>query len=91
MLYLRRKYGYKFNELEQKGWLDGWIDDEIAEEEYGDWTLRDLEEFDKLTTDEKINTKERASVARKKNLHADMQIKLNEINKVRNDMPTSAI
>ena len=85
MLYLRRKYGYKFNELEQKGWLDGWIDDEIVEEVYGDWTLRDLEEFDKLTTDEKINTKERASVARKKNQHADMQNKLNEINIIRKD------
>ena len=52
---------------------------------YGDWKLRDLEEFDKLTTNEKINTKERSSVARKKNQHADMQNNLNEINSIRKD------
>jgi len=83
MLYLRRKYGYKFPELEQKGWLDGWIDDEIVEEMYGDWTLKDLENFDNLATDEKLNFKERASKVRQKNLHSEIQSKLSQIHNIK--------
>ena len=83
MLYYRKKYGYKFTELEQKGWLDGWIDDEIEEEVYQDWTIKDLEEFDKLTNDTKKEGMDRVSKIRQKNLHASLQSKFDQIYKSR--------
>jgi hypothetical protein len=79
MLYLRNKYGYKFPELEQKGWLDGWLDDEIIAEVYDDWTLKDIEAYDNLATGDKLTVKERNSKIRQMNKHADTQGKLTQI------------
>mmetsp|Transcript_17289 Transcript_17289/g.19714 ORF Transcript_17289/g.19714 Transcript_17289/m.19714 type:complete len:204 (-) Transcript_17289:293-904(-) len=80
MLELRRKYGYKFPGLEERGWLDGWIDDEIMEDSVTEWTLKDLEEFDNLTVEEKLDKpKQRISQARAKALHSNLQSKFQEI------------
>lgn len=87
MLFLRKKYGFKFPELEEKGWLNGWIDDEIADElVYEDYTLKDLADYDKLSTDQKLTTKERASHVRQKNLHYDMQSKFRQIYTTREEI-----
>lgn len=80
MLELRRKYGYKFPGLEERGWLDGWIDDEMMEDSVTEWTLKDLEEFDNLTVEEKLDKpKQRISQARAKALHTNLQSKFQEI------------
>lgn len=80
MLQLRRKYGYKFPELEERGWLDGWIDDELMEDTVTDWTLKDLDEFDKLTIEEKQNKPAaRLSKVKAQTMHKSMQSKLQEI------------
>jgi hypothetical protein len=52
MLYLKKKFGYVFPELEEKGWLDGWLEDEaeadqdlfkeIENERYLNWTFNDI-------------------------------------------------
>jgi hypothetical protein len=91
MLYLRKKYGYKFPELEAKGWLDGWIDDEIEEELYRDWTLKDLEDYEKLTHDNKLSVNERASKIKQKNLHYSLQNKLGEIHKKRSELGMDSV
>jgi len=90
MLALRRRYGYKFPDLEAKGWLDGWIDDEIEEEVYTDWTLKDVENYEKLT-DNKVEGGERASKIRAKNVHNNLQDKLNQIHKLRTESGNSTV
>ena len=51
-----KKKGYNFPDLEAKGWLDGWLDEEDEDEilsadndepSYKDWTVKDLQNFDK--------------------------------------------
>ena len=53
MVRLKMK-GYNFPELEAKGWLEGWLDDDEQEfldqeeDQYKDWTIKDLQNFDKF-------------------------------------------
>ena len=50
MLALKKK-GYQFPELEAKGWLEGWEDDDPVLDSsstvtFGDWTLKDIQNFE---------------------------------------------
>lgn len=54
MLYLKKKYGIVSPELEEKGWLKDWEDEEDDEELddpfkeiYTGWTLKEVEDFEK--------------------------------------------
>ena len=85
MLKLRREQGFKFEGLEQSGWLDGWIDDEIQEEIYRDWTLGGIEDFEKLTNDSKKEGIDRASEQRKRNYKNQLRHKFDDIAKMRKE------
>lgn len=47
-----KKKGYNFPDLEARGWLDGWLDDEEDDIDkalnYTDWTVKDLDNFEKM-------------------------------------------
>ncbi len=56
-----KKKGFNFPELEKRGWLEGWLEDEDDEDpflnndknnsgplSFSDWTIKDLESFDKF-------------------------------------------
>lgn len=45
MLYLKRKKGFFFRELEAKGWLHGWILADYKDELYEDEVLQDFEQL----------------------------------------------
>ena len=95
LLLLKRKYGIMSPELEEKGWLDGWEDDDDIEdddplkESYMKWTLKDIQDYEK-DAEKIIKTKgkeptqapknmESMSAVRSINLHNKIQDKLDEI------------
>ena len=57
----KQKYYYFFLKYYlkkfKKGWLDGWLEEENEEIEFHDWTLKDIEKFEKsvLSTSNKNN------------------------------------
>lgn len=47
MLYYKRKKGFIYPELEAKGWLDGWIEEDYIDEIYDDEVLQEFSHFAK--------------------------------------------
>ena len=53
LLYLKRRYGITSPELEEKGWLQDWEEEEELEDDdpfkelYTKWTMKDIQEFEK--------------------------------------------
>lgn len=95
LLFLKKKYGLTSPELEEKGWLVDWEEEEDLEEDdpfkeiYTKWTWKEMQEFEKdadkifKRKDENDNnmprSRESKSVMRNENLHNKIQEKLEEI------------
>eukprot|EP01017_Pseudomicrothorax_dubius_P048307 TRINITY_DN8767_c0_g1_i1.p1 TRINITY_DN8767_c0_g1~~TRINITY_DN8767_c0_g1_i1.p1 ORF type:complete len:195 (-),score=47.81 TRINITY_DN8767_c0_g1_i1:139-723(-) len=84
MMELKNKYGYVFPELEAKGWLKGWMDDD-DDEIYTDWTLKDVEAWEKDKLDTNREQREKISRVRSKNIHAQLEGKFAELYKLRKE------
>lgn len=95
MLYLKTKYGLTSPELEEKGWLQDWedededFDDDPFKEIYTKWTMKEVQEFEKSA--EKLKRKfgendkppakslDSMSAMRSFELHNKIQDKLEEL------------
>lgn len=84
MLHFKRKSGFVFHELEKKGWLDGWIEEEYVDEIYDDEILKEFSHFAK--EEEPILMEEHREELRKiqaKNHKSKMQTQLDNVYKKR--------
>ena len=94
LLYLKRRYGITSPELEEKGWLEDWEEDEELEDDdpfketYTKWTMKDMQNFEKdaekgmnkMRGDKQIpKDPESRSSVRSINLHNKIQDKLDEL------------
>lgn len=77
MLHFKKKHGFVFKELESKGWLNGWIEEEYVDEIYGDEILQEFAHFAKEEEPIKIETHhEDLRKIHTKNHHSKMQNQL---------------
>lgn len=77
MLYFKRQKGYIFPELEGKGWLDGWIEEEYIDEIYDDEVLQEFSHFAKEEEPVKMEEHhEDLRLIQSKNHHAKMENQL---------------
>lgn len=84
MLYYKTKRGFVFEQLEKKGFLEGWIEDEYVDEIYSDEVLQEFSHFAK--EEEPVKIAEHREDLRKiesKNHHSKMQIQFDKVYKNR--------
>ena len=84
MMQFKKKKGLIFPDLEKKGWLDDWIDEEFIEEDnmeynYSDWTLADIQKFEK----EHFKKKNVETNKMKEKYREKMEKKFNELAKLK--------
>ena len=84
MLYFKRQKGFIFPELEGKGWLDGWLEEEYIDEIYDDEVLQEFSHFAKEEEPVKPEQHhEDLRLIQSKNHHAKMETQLMKIMKKR--------
>lgn len=84
MLHHKKRSGFVFHELEKKGWLDGWIEEEYVDDIYDDEILKEFSHFAK--EEEEIRFEQHNEDLRKiktKNHHSKMQGQLSKLYKKR--------
>lgn len=84
MLYYKKNRGFVFEELEKKGWLEGWIEDEYVDDIYSDEILQEFSHFAK--EEEPVKIEEHREDLRKiesKNHHSKMQAQFDKVYKKR--------
>ena len=76
----KRSKGYIFPELEGKGWLDGWLEEEYIDEIYNDEVLQEFSHF--AREEEPVKSEqhhEDLRLIQSKNHHAKMETQLMKI------------